>query len=191
MQIQPRPADRSFWGELTPCEHLVQFYDDDSAILDSLAAFAVDGLERGDAVVIIATKGHRGRLENRLWAQGVDVGAVRSRDQYIDLDAEETLARFMVNGWPDEERFNAVVAALLSRASGPGRRRVRAFGEMVVLLWAQGHNGATVRLEHLWQGLCQSEAFSLFCAYPKVGFTKDMSDGMRDICAAHSRVIGE
>src|SRR5688500_19228341 len=54
-------------------------------------------------------------------------------------------------------------------------RSVRAFGEMVAVLWANGHNGATVRLEHLWHAFCQSEAFSLFCAYPKTGFTQDAS----------------
>ena len=30
------------------------------------------------------------------------------------------------------------------------RKTSRAFGEMVALLWAKRHIGATVRLEHLW-----------------------------------------
>jgi hypothetical protein len=67
--------------------------------------------------------------------------------------------------------------------------RVRAFGEMVAVLWANGHNGATVRLEHLWHAFCQSEAFSLFCAYPKSGFTQDASTSIKEICATHSKVI--
>ncbi len=51
-------------------------------------------------------------------------------------------------------------------------RRVRAFGEMVAVLWDQGQNAATVRLEHLWHKLCPEEKdFSLFCTYPKAGFT--------------------
>jgi hypothetical protein len=46
------------------------------------------------------------------------------------------------------------------------------FGEMVALLWARGQAAATVRLEHLWQQFCKEHAFSVFCAYPKAGFTK-------------------
>jgi hypothetical protein len=60
---------------------------------------------------------------------------------------------------------------------------------MVALLWAQGQSGATVRLEHLWHEFCQSKAFSLFCAYPRSGFTKNADDSIREICAAHSKVI--
>ena len=73
--------------------------------------------------------------------------------------------------WPDAELFDQFVTQVLERA-GRGGRRVRAFGEMVALLWAQGHNGATVRLEHLWHELCRRESFSLLCAYPRAGFTE-------------------
>lgn len=40
-----------------------------------------------------------------------------------------------------------------------------------------------------WHQLCQTEAFSLFCAYPKSGFTEDSSKSIREICEAHSRII--
>jgi len=66
---------------------------------------------------------------------------------------------------------------------------VRAFGEMVAILWAQGHAAATVRLEHLWSKLCENERLPLFCAYPRAGFTTDQASGLRDLCAAHSRVF--
>jgi hypothetical protein len=61
---------------------------------------------------------------------------------------------------------------------------------MVALLWAQGHSGATVHLEHLWHALCAAESFALFCAYPKNGFTQDAAASMQEICEAHSKVIG-
>jgi hypothetical protein len=66
---------------------------------------------------------------------------------------------------------------------------VRAFGEMVALLWAQGHCGATVRLEYLWSRFCDQQGFSLLCAYPKSGFTSDAADSIRQICDAHSHVV--
>lgn len=183
-------GEKNFWGEIAPCDHSVQIYRDKEAFLDSLEGFVVAGLRKGEAVIIIATKAHRTALETRLRAYGLDVNAAKKSDQFISLDADETLSQFMVNGWPDAEKFSRVVADLLERARSKGRR-VRAFGEMVALLWARGMNGATVRLEHLWHDLCRAEQFPLFCAYPRSGFTTDAAVSMKEICAAHSRLIGE
>jgi hypothetical protein len=94
----------------------------------------------------------------------------------------------MVGGWPDENLFNNTVSEIIFKA-GCRNRRVRAFGEMVALLWAQGHNGATVQLEHLWNKFCQKQSFSLFCAYPKSGFTKNINDSITEICGCHSKMI--
>ena len=176
-----------FWGEIAPSDHLVQIYEHDEVFLDCLEGFVAGGLRTGDGVVIIATPPHLEALNERLLALDLDLDKFRSKDQYIDLDAEETLAKFMRGNWPDETLFRWLVADLLGRA-GNGRR-VRAFGEMVALLWEQGHNGATVRLEHLWHSLCEEEVFSLLCAYPRAGFTKDATVSIREICEAHSRVV--
>ena len=95
----------------------------------------------------------------------------------------------MIDGWPDETRFHETVDRIIVRARGPGRP-VRAFGEMVALLWARGEQAATVRLEYLWNKLLKQERFPLFCAYPRVGFSQDAPVSLRAICAAHTRVIG-
>jgi hypothetical protein len=95
----------------------------------------------------------------------------------------------MVNGWPDDDLFTEVVTNLIVRSRGK-ERRVRAFGEMVAILWARGDTAATVRLEYLWKNLCQKEGFSLFCAYPKAGFTQDVAESISLICATHSKVVG-
>ena len=177
-----------FWGEISPCEHFVQIYEDDIAFLDTLEGFIGNGLQAGDSAIVIATEAHLDALEARLTAQGVDLTTARREDRYIDLDAELSLARFMVNGWPDDRLFVAFVTGILKRARRKGQR-VRAFGEMVALLWARGDHAATVRLEHIWQKLCQAESFSLFCAYPKVGFTENASASINTLCAAHSKVF--
>ncbi len=108
--------------------------------------------------------------------------------RYIAMSAETALARFMVNQWPDDQLFANFVTELIARAQQNGRR-VRAFGEMVALLWARGDAAATVRLEHLWNQICRSHNFPLLCAYPKTGCTEDASESIRNICAAHTRVI--
>lgn len=183
-----RSGSEIFWGELTPCEHLVQIYEDDAVFLDTLEGFVAGGLKAGDGVIVIATTPHIRGLDERLSSVGIDVDAARDNGDYVVLDAEETLSKFITNGWPDDDKFRELVTGVLSLVRGD-ERRVRAFGEMVAVLWAQGHNAATVRLEYLWHNLCQERDFSLFCAYPKIGFTEFALKSLQDICDVHSRVI--
>lgn len=177
-----------FWGEISPCEHLVQIYQDEGVFLDSLEGFVAGGILAGDGVVVIATPLHLAALNERLLARNIDIATAIKNDQYLAMDAEESLSRFIVMGWPDEDFFRAFVVDVLKRAKGDNRR-VRAFGEMVALLWARGNTGATVQLEHLWHHLCQELSFSLFCAYPKIGFTRNASASIKEICDTHSRVL--
>jgi hypothetical protein len=107
----------------------------------------------------------------------------------VALLASETLSRFMVNGIPDEARFVEVAQGVLQRARGKGGRKVRAFGEMVALLWADGQCAAAIALERLWNQLQATEKFPLFCAYPHAGFKDDDADSLLSVCATHSRVI--
>jgi hypothetical protein len=177
-----------FWGEIAPYEHIAQFYEHEGVLLDSLVGFIGGGLRAGESAIVIATAEHLKVLDERLSASNVDVATARSKDQYITLVAEEALAMFMVKQWPDDKLFSDLVTELITRARA-NDRHVRAFGEMVALLWARGDEAATIRLEYLWHQICQSQAFSLFCAYPKTGFTESPSKSIDQICAAHSRII--
>jgi hypothetical protein len=183
-----KTSDQVFWGEIAPCEHVVQIYEDDDVFLDLLNGYVSGGIHAGDSVVVIATASHLRLLNERLVKSSFDISRLKATYQYIPLDADETLSRFMVNGWPDENLFNDVVRDLIVKAKGNGRQ-VRAFGEMVAILWAKGQVGATVRLEHLWNKFCENEAFCLFCAYPKSGFTQDAAESVMHICSAHSKMI--
>jgi hypothetical protein len=182
------PAPDVFWGEIAPCEHMVQIYDDNTILLDTLEAFAAGGLRAGEGVIVIATAGHLEALEHRLARSGIDLRPARSADQYIALEAEHTLGQFMVGGMPDDLRFRTLVTGLIGRAKAGGRK-VRAFGEMVAVLWAHGDRAAVMRLEQLWHGLCSAEIFSLLCAYPRSGFTQDTEKSVAQIHAAHSRTV--
>ena len=179
---------KAFWAELKPCDHLVEMYEAEGDFLDSLEGYVHGGLVDGDSILMIATEDHLRALEQRLAVAGVDLAAVRSADRYIELSAEETLAKFMVDGWPDEERFRRVIGDLLARAHASGAK-VRAFGEMVAILWAEKLYAATVRLEHLWHRFCAEEGFSLLCAYPVSGPTSSAARSMQEICQAHTHVI--
>ena len=64
---------------------------------------------------------------------------------------------------------------------------MRAYGEMVDVLWQDGLTSAALRLETLWNELTRTQDFSLLCGYAMRIFYKQA--GMREICAQHSHVI--
>ena len=135
------PRSGAFWAHLAEEEHAVQIYRDDLKLLDSLESFAGTGLRSGESVIIIATAPHLHELEKRLRAAWIDVDRCRWEDRYIALLAQETLETFMVNGLPDPSLFEQTAKGVLARARGRGRK-LRAFGEMVGVLWAEGNKDA-------------------------------------------------
>ncbi|MDQ3917112.1 MAG: ATP-binding protein, partial [Acidobacteriota bacterium] len=182
-------APRLDWGELSASEHFVQFYEADEFLLDSLAGYVGIGLAEGDACIVIATREHRDALDARLRDFGLDAEEARASGQYVPLDAAETLSRVMAGGSPSPELFKDVVGGLITSAA-QGSRRVRAFGEMVALLWAEGNDAAMLRLELLWSELQKTQPFMLFCGYPLNDFKDEAhADGLAHVCAEHSRAI--
>jgi hypothetical protein len=177
-----------FWGEMAPCDHVLQIYDTDEQFLSSLIGFVGAGINAGYCTIVIATQVHLDILDARLQTLGMQPQYLKDADIFIPLNAEDTLARFMVNGWPDKLLFQHTIGSILERAS-KDKRRVRAFGEMVAVLWAQGKHGATVALEALWNEFMKKEAFSLFCAYPKAGFTQDIRKSIEAICSFHTKQV--
>ena len=65
---------------------------------------------------------------------------------------------------------------------------VRAFGEMVNLLWKDGMTSAAIRLETLWNELARSYDFKLLCGYSMGNFYKQ-ADEMQRVCAHHTAVV--
>jgi len=186
-KVPPKDVD-IFWAEIAACDHCVQIYENDDIFFSALEAYVSAGLRQGEAVILIATGAHLKLLEERLAHDNVDIPAAMARDQYIALDAEAAIKNFMDDDWPDEERFYAFVSALLGRVR-PRYPKVRAFGEMVALMWAKGQIRATIQLEHMWARLCKSEQFSLFCAYPRSGFVQNAQESIMDVHLAHSVVF--
>lgn len=135
----PAPSVKS--NDKNRHSHIVQFYKEDDSLLVGMAQFIGTALEAGDAAVVIATKQHRNGLERRLRARGLDTATMAERGRFVLLDADETLSKFLLEGWPDPARFAEVIGEVISRASaaaeGPSHR-VSAFGEMVSSLWARG-----------------------------------------------------
>jgi PAS domain S-box-containing protein len=97
----------------------------------------------------------------------------------------------MVDGWPDRSRFETAVGSLV-RSAAAGGRAVRAYGEMVALLCAEGHYDAAIALEGLWNDLAQTCTFSLFCAYGWNLFpTVELAHSFKQICGQHHHACSD
>jgi PAS domain S-box-containing protein len=162
--------------------HAVQFYEDEQFLVGRVAEFLAEGAREGEPCVVIATAEHNASFAAALRSSGVDTEAIRF------LDARATLEQFLDRGMPDAGRFREVIGGALQEVRGP-LSRVRAYGEMVDLLWRDGEPDAAIRLEELWNDLAGHSTFSLLCAYPMANFYKE-SDGhlFERVCAAHGIV---
>jgi hypothetical protein len=171
----------------------VDFYTDEAVFLDNLSDIIAPALKAGGVCLVIAAAPHRQGLAQRLRSSGIDLSLAVRNSQYLLLDAEATLARFMVDDFPDPDRFFATLEPLLLEAKaslGPDVTFPVAFGEMVALLWADGKLDAAVRLEKLWNELARRHSFHLHCAYPREGFTGAVEDVFyRRICAEHNQIV--
>jgi PAS domain S-box-containing protein len=171
-----------------PCTgHFVRFYDEEKLLLDEVAEFIDSALRAGGTGLAIATPDHIETLRARLAGFGSAGSAGWFPGKLITLDAAETLASIMVEGWPDEERFMATVGSVVAQACAGGT--VNAFGEMVALLCDEGKYEAAAHLEDLWNRLGERHDFALFCAYPTRQFAdSDHAAAFQHVCKVHTHV---
>lgn len=183
----------AFWHEHDQQAHIVQFYEDDSFLVSEVSRFVGMALGAGDSAIIIGTEAHRDAIAQGLAANGLNPDVAIGQGRFVSLDAAQTLAKFMIAGLPDPERFTMVIGDVIVRAkqaAGGKNARVAAFGEMVALLWAEGKREAAIRLEKLWNSLAETHAFSVHCAYPMNAFSRrDSTEPFVKICAEHSSVL--
>lgn len=177
-------------GEATASWHFVQFYHNEFFLLDSVCEFIRAGLQSGDACIVVMTQAHQELLEEQLRASGLDLAAARAANQFLVLNAVDTLARCMQDGVPDTASFMTLLGDTI-KGVAEKRQHVRIFGEMVEVLCEQGKHAAAIRLEELWNELHQRlPVFSLFCAYSMQAFAHSAySDPFAEICQQHSSVI--
>jgi anti-sigma regulatory factor (Ser/Thr protein kinase) len=169
--------------------HVVQFYEHDRDLARVAGAYLADGIRAGEVAIAVATPSHRAALEAELDRLGIDVAAARAEQALVVVDAASTMARFVADGRPDRDRFDEVVGGLVREAQGTGRS-VRAFGEMVALLWDQGLVGAAIELEELWNELGDEIEFGLLCAYPLASvLSAEAADSLAHVCHEHAAVV--
>jgi len=176
---------------LKPPEHVVQLYgEDDRLLIQNVARFLVEGLRRGDGLLVIATPEHRTSVTGYLRQEsGYPRAVLEGRLAF--LDARSTLQRFLVDGAPDPALFESVIGESLRRVRGRAvHAGVRAYGEMVGLLWTAGEREAAIQLEGLWNDLLSQCDVSLFCSYPLDVLSPEFETGNVDaLLCTHTHLL--
>jgi len=167
--------------------HAVRFYEDDNSLCRIVSNFLLEGLALEQPGLVIATAPHAAAILSNLRAAAADVEALQRDGNLLVLDARETLATFMVNGTPDPDFFRASASKALVDLARGRRKTIRAYGEMVDVLWKDGMSAAAIRLEILWNRLANSHDFSLLCGYAMGNFYKDAT--IEDVCRHHTHVV--
>ena len=162
--------------------HAAHLYQDSALLAEAVREYVGSGLRDGEAGLIIATPRHRA-----LFVRGLE-RFVESGQLWV-YDAEETLARFMDGGMPDWRTFQEVMGGVIAelRLQYP---TVRAYGEMVDVLWQRGEREAAIRLEEYWNELGRLQTFSLLCAYRMDPLDGDSYGGpLESVCRTHSDLV--
>lgn len=180
MSHQPLPA---------PHHHAVQFYGTEDSLYVTVAGFLGEGLVQRQPAIMIATPEHCRAIEEHLCARLIDCEAAKRQGDLIILDAEEMLDLFMVKGQPRADLFNFNVGRVIEQTlSGRTSTTVRAYGEMVDVLWKRGQSQAAINLEILWNRLATKYNFALLCGYAMGSFYKQTKH-LQEVSALHSHVI--
>jgi signal transduction histidine kinase/ActR/RegA family two-component response regulator len=166
--------------------HGVQFYESDAALCDVVGSYVGAGLGAGETAIVIATEAHRTEIARRLTAHCIDVAQATRSGHLTFLDARETLAKFMDGPTPNPTRFREAVGGLIERRTA----RLRAYGEMVDLLWKDGNSQGAIRLEELWNDLAKEHPFALLCAYAVAQVDgEEPQKAFDDVIGMHSHVL--
>jgi hypothetical protein len=171
--------------------HAVQFYQDENSLAATAAGFLADGIALGQPALVVATASHAARIVAALKIRGLNADELRRTGEFNVFDARKMLSSFMVGSMPDPLLFKSNVGDAIERLCVDRKPcPIRAYGEMVDLLWQDGNSEGAIRLEILWNQLASAYEFSLLCGYAVGHFYKEsVRSRFRDVCDQHSHVI--
>jgi hypothetical protein len=172
------PWDRVV-ADASPGDHIVQLYQDQGFLNGAVCRYVGAGLANGESIILFSTLTHWNAFRRRLDAEGVDVRAAQGRGQLTVLDADELLSRFMRGAMPDSPTFNGVIGDIIEQArAGGSYRKLRAWGEMVNVLWERGDVAGSMNLEDLFDQLNKIVNIVMFCSFLMDNFNGDVHEAM-------------
>lgn len=172
---------------LSPQNHICEFYSSAEARIKSLCNFIVPGIIKDEAVVVVATFENLLMLKNTLILYAIDVDEVVNSGQLVLLNAHKTLEKFIRNDHIDYMLFFNLMTQMLDELQEKFVG-IRAYGEMVDVLYETKSLDLTLELEQLWSGLSLQYHFNLMCGYTAENFRGHHSH-IKKICSSHTHLI--
>ena len=162
-------------GGVPQKHHAVHYYGTGDSLFTTVGGFLGGGLAAGHPALVIATEHHRDGILEHLSRRGINVDRARQDGDLALLDARQVLSACMAGDMPGAAAFEREIGGALAvlRAGRP-RTIVRAYGEMVDVLWRSGNPRAAIALEILWNKLAQMHAFGMVCGYSMGHFYKQV-----------------
>ena len=172
--------------------HFVQLYHSgDAGLVGNVGHYLWEGLKRGEGVLLVSTAEHQAQFVRYLEHRGADLATLLESGRLVSRDAEHTLARLTVDGHPDWRLFEKeICAAVRDVHPADGVHGLRAYGEMVGILWQARRFAAAIRLEQLWNRLLEQSSFSLYCAYQVDLFAQECDvANLEHVLCTHTHLI--
>jgi PAS domain S-box-containing protein len=163
--------------------HVCSIHERELEHLELIATFVRIGLERGEKCVYIADQGNEGRIEQTLFARGIDIGAaLRTKalvlmslgEAHLQGDSFDPYRMFML--WKD----------LSSRAREEGFASLRGAADMQWILRAAPGSQRWLAYERHLTQLAADNQCLLLCQYYRPSFR---AEHVLDVIRAHPSVI--
>jgi signal transduction histidine kinase len=168
-------------------QHHVRFYEDTNVLAEQVGSYLDEALRAGDSGCAIARPLTLAVIELHLAKAGHDIAALRAQGRLELVDAAD-IAAAMVDDDGVRRVFHRDVEPVVRRlivASGTGN--VRAYGEIVDVLWARGQRDSVLLLEQLWHELIDDLPVTLLCGYQLRNFDGDAA-AFDAVCQRHNAV---
>jgi len=180
---------------LTAPSHEIQFYSEDTVLLDRLSGFVEAALRAGHSAIVCATRSWRDDLVHALHGRGLDVVDLIRRRNYVAFDAVETLSTCTTGESLDGPKFLQLLGGVITISADAARGirpRVALYQECASLLWAQGRQEVAIHLERLLNDLVNRYDVDVLCGY-SVNYVHGDEDihVIQRLCAEHSAVNSE
>ena len=168
--------------------HHALFYSDDATLFSVFIRFVGEALDAGKAVTILLSEHHERVLRQRLELSYAGFDRALREKRYIPVSIREVVTSVMVDGSPDPGRFEAAAEDLVTIAAQCATNgKVAAAGDCSSTIWAEGHVGAALQFEHLWDQVAQRYEIDTLCAYPLIARNESQRI-VRNLCAEHTEV---
>jgi excisionase family DNA binding protein len=156
--------------------HIMQFYEEDSFLVNKVRQYVLDSLADDRSCVIVATQDHLAALHESLRGD-LDVEQAKFEGRLAVYDVATTAQWFTSKGTIDRKVCQSTLSQILSCAASHGRP-ISAVSELAAFLWRRGEREMARQVEDLGVILKKEYDFTLLGAYPMDAFSEKASEDL-------------